>query len=168
MRYAQFYALAIFFMYRRWPRKGWVSTSGIAVELARKAIPLVETQSSSWSVNLYMIFFFLYHLEMARQYESGQRHWLSAGLFMHLESFSRYVSGLMPLSLQLSVSEKTKAVFSAAFSLPIFWQFFKFSFTGFILCSQRLFEICTLPSLMKFSSDCHSWHHTRSRTPSDP
>ena len=39
-------------------------TSGIAVELARKAIPLVETQSSSWSVSLYMIFFFLYHLEM--------------------------------------------------------------------------------------------------------
>jgi len=34
MRYAQFYALAIFFMY--------------------------------------MIFFFLYHLEMARQYESNQ------------------------------------------------------------------------------------------------
>ena len=33
-------------------------------ELARKAIPLVETQSSSWSVSLYMIFFFLYHLEM--------------------------------------------------------------------------------------------------------
>ena len=44
MRYAQFYALAIFFMY--------------AVELARKAIPLVETQSSSWSVSLYMIFSF--------------------------------------------------------------------------------------------------------------
>ena len=58
---------------------------------------------------------------------------------MHLKSLSRYVSELMPLSLQLSVSEKTKAVFSAAFSLPIFWQFFKFSFTGFILCSQRLF-----------------------------
>ena len=58
MRYAQFYALAIFFMYRLCPRKGGVSTSGIAVELARKAIPLVETQSSSWSVNLYMIFFF--------------------------------------------------------------------------------------------------------------
>ena len=56
MRYAQFYALAIFFMYRL--------SSGIAVELARKAIPLVETQSSSWSVSLYMIFFFLYHLEM--------------------------------------------------------------------------------------------------------
>ena len=34
------------------------------IELARKAIPLVETQSSSWSVSLYMIFFFLYHLEM--------------------------------------------------------------------------------------------------------
>ena len=41
------------------PPKGGVSTSGIAVELARKAIPLVETQSSSWSVSLYMIFFFL-------------------------------------------------------------------------------------------------------------
>ena len=54
----QFYALAIFFMYRLWPRKGWVSTSGTAVELARKANPLVETQSSSWSVRLYMIFFF--------------------------------------------------------------------------------------------------------------
>ena len=39
--------------------KGGVSTSGIAVELARKAIPLVETQSSSWSVSLYMIFCFL-------------------------------------------------------------------------------------------------------------
>ena len=58
MRFAQFYALAIFFMYRLCPRKGGVSTSGIAVELARKAIPLVETQSSSWSVSLYMIFFF--------------------------------------------------------------------------------------------------------------
>ena len=58
MRYAQFYALAIFFMYRLCPRKGGVSTSGIAVELARKAIPMVETQSSSWSVSLYMIFFF--------------------------------------------------------------------------------------------------------------
>ena len=59
MRYAQFYALAIFFMYRLWPRKGWASTSGIAVELARKAIPLVEAQSSSWSVRLYMIFCFV-------------------------------------------------------------------------------------------------------------
>ena len=36
MRYAQFYALAIFFMYRLCPRK----------------------VSSSWSVSLYMIFFF--------------------------------------------------------------------------------------------------------------
>ena len=59
MRYAQFYALAIFFMYSLCPRKGGVSTSGIAVELARKAIPLVETQSSSWSVSLYMIFCFV-------------------------------------------------------------------------------------------------------------
>ena len=59
MRYAQFYALAIFFMYRLCPRKGGVSTGGIAVELARKAIPMVETQSSSRSVSLYMIFCFV-------------------------------------------------------------------------------------------------------------
>jgi hypothetical protein len=64
-----------------------------------------------------------------------------------LEELLKVRLWIMPLSLQLSVSEKTKAVFSAAFSLPIFWQFFKFSFTGFILCSQKLFEICTLPSL---------------------
>ena len=37
MRYAQFYALAIFFMYRLYPRK----------------------VSSSWSVSLYMIFSFV-------------------------------------------------------------------------------------------------------------
>ena len=34
--------------------KGVSLASGIAVELARKAIPLVETQSSSWSVSLDM------------------------------------------------------------------------------------------------------------------
>ena len=38
---------------------------------------------------------------------------------MHLKSLSRYVSGLMPLSLQLSVSEKTKAVFSAVFCFKV-------------------------------------------------
>ena len=70
----QFYAVAIFVMDGLFPGRGGVEVMEVAVELARKAIPLVETQSSSWSVSLYMIFFFCYHLEMARQYESGQRH----------------------------------------------------------------------------------------------
>ncbi len=57
MRYAQFYALAIFFMYRLWPRK----------------------VSSSWSVSLYMIFLFSYHLEMARLYESEKKQMPRSG-----------------------------------------------------------------------------------------
>ncbi len=47
----------------------------------------------------------------------------------------------MPLSLQLSIREKMNAEFSAASSLPMFIQFLSNSFTGFILCSQRLFDI---------------------------
>ena len=53
----QFYALAIFFMYRLWPRKGWVSASGIAVELARKATPSLQAHSSGRSVSLDMTIF---------------------------------------------------------------------------------------------------------------
>ncbi len=47
----------------------------------------------------------------------------------------------MPFNLQLSIREKVNAEFSAASSLPTFIQFLSSSFTGFILCSQRLFEI---------------------------
>ena len=39
------------------------------------------------------------------------------------------------------------AEFSTASSLPMFIQFLSSSFTGFILCSQRLFEIFAAPSL---------------------
>ena len=47
----------------------------------------------------------------------------------------------MSLSLQLSIREKMNAEFPAASSLPMFIQFLSSSFTGFILCSQRLFDI---------------------------
>ena len=52
----------------------------------------------------------------------------------------------MSLSLQLSISEKMNAEFSAAASLPMFMQFLSSSFTGLILCSQRLFDISAEPS----------------------
>ena len=42
------------------PGRGGTEVMGGAVELARKAILLVETQSSSWSVRLYMIFFIIW------------------------------------------------------------------------------------------------------------
>ena len=60
MRSAQFYAIEIFVTGRLCPPLvgGGAEVIGAADELARKAIPLVETQSSSWSVSLYMIFFF--------------------------------------------------------------------------------------------------------------
>jgi hypothetical protein len=61
----------------------------------------------------------------------------------------------MSLSLQLSISEKMNAEFSAAASLPMFMQFLSSSFTGLILCSQRLFDISAEPSLRIFLRDFH-------------
>ena len=59
----------------------------------------------------------------------------------------------MSLSLQLSINEKMNAEFSAASSLPMFMQFLSNNFTGFILCSQRLFDISVAPSLRIFLRD---------------
>lgn len=56
----------------------------------------------------------------------------------------------MLFNLQLSIRENMNAEFSAAASLPIFMQFLSNSFTGFILCSQRLFDISAEPSLKGF------------------
>ena len=61
----------------------------------------------------------------------------------------------MSLSLQLSIREKMNAEFPAASSLPMFIQFLSSSFTGFILCSQRLFDISAAPSLRIFFKDFH-------------
>lgn len=61
----------------------------------------------------------------------------------------------MSLNLQLSIREKMKPEFSAAASLPIFMQLLSNSFIGFILCSQRLFDISAEPSLRIFLRDFH-------------
>ncbi|MFR8554563.1 MAG: hypothetical protein ACLVEU_14725 [Bacteroides cellulosilyticus] len=47
--------------------------------------------------------------------------------------------------------EKMNAGVSAAASLPIFIQFLSSSFTGFILCSQRLLDISAEPILEDIS-----------------
>lgn len=53
----------------------------------------------------------------------------------------------MSFNLQLSTREKMKAEFSTATSVHIFMLFLSSGFTGFIFCSQRLFEISAEPFL---------------------
>ena len=59
----------------------------------------------------------------------------------------------MSLSLQLSIRENMNAEFSVVSSLPMFIQFLSSNFTGFILCSWRLFCISAVPFLRIFFRD---------------
>ena len=59
----------------------------------------------------------------------------------------------MSFNLQLSISEKMNTEFSAASSLPMFMQFLRSGFTGFILFSQKLFDISAETFLRIFLMD---------------